>query len=172
MIIDELLDRINDKRLLNIEYIKKQAMQFEFEYILKPILNQDKHELKQALKQYIIENEYNTELLKDIDNINISFMDKETAQTQIIEQIETTLFYTDKLKNKIIDILEDLEQPDFTEFVQLFNFYLEYNDYNDNTKWELLKNYTSIENINQVNTDNILQEFYNDIKKCFECVGV
>ena len=99
-------------------------------------------------------------------------MDKETAQTQIIEQIETTLFYTDKLKNKIIDILEDLEQPDFTEFVQLFNFYLEYNDYNDNTKWELLKNYTSIENINQVNTDNILQEFYKDIKKCFECVGV
>ena len=63
MIIDELLDRINDKRLLNIEYIKKQSMQFEFEYILKPILN-------------------------------------------------------------------------------------------------------------QVNTDNILQEFYNDIKKCFECVGV
>ena len=63
MIIDELLDTINDKRLLNIEYIKKQAMQFEFEYILKPILN-------------------------------------------------------------------------------------------------------------QVNTDNILQEFYNDIKKCFECVGV
>lgn len=172
MIIDELLDRINDKRLLDIEYIKKQAMQFEFEYILKPILNQDKHELKQALKQYIIENEYNTELLKDIDNINISFVDNETAQTQIIEQIETTLFYTDKLKNKIIDILEDLEQPDFTEFVQLFNFYLEYNDYNDNTKWELLKNYTSIENINQVNTDNILQEFYNDIKKCFECVGV
>lgn len=91
---------------------------------------------------------------------------------ELIEQIETTLFYTDKLKNKIIDILEDLEQPDFTEFVQLFNFYLEYNDYNDNTKWELLKNYTSIENINQVNTDNILQEFYNDIKKCFECVGV
>ena len=172
MIIDELLDRINDKRLLNIEYIKKQAMQFEFEYILKPILNQDKHELKQALKQYIIENEYNTELLKDIDNINISFMDNETAQTQIIEQIETTLFYTDKLKNKIVDILENLEQPDFNEFVQLFNFYLEYNDYNDSTKWELLKNYASIENINQVNTDNILQEFYNDIKKCFECVGV
>ena len=50
MIIDELLDRINDKRLLNIGYIKKQAIQFEFEYILKPILNQDKHELKQALK--------------------------------------------------------------------------------------------------------------------------
>lgn len=172
MIIDELLDRINDKRLLDIEYIKKEATLFEFEYILKPILNQDKHELKQALKQYIIENEYNTELLKDIDNINISFVDNETAQTQIIEQIETTLFYTDKLKNKIIDILEDLEQPDFTEFVQLFNFYLEYNDYNDNIKWELLKNYTSIDNINQVNTDNILQEFYNDIKKCFECVGV
>ena len=172
MIIDELLDRINDKRLLDIEYIKKESIQFEFEYILKPILNQDKHELKQALKQYIIENEYNTEILKDIDNINISFVDNETAQTQIIEQIETTLFYTDKLKNKIIDILENLEQPDFTEFVQLFNFYLEYNDYNDNTKWELLKNYTSIENINQVNTDNILQEFYNDIKKCFECVGV
>lgn len=172
MIIDELLDRINDKRLLDIEYIKKQSMQFEFEYILKPILNQDKHELKQALKQYIIENEYNTELLKDIDNINISFVDNETAQAQIIEQIETTLFYTDKLKNKIVDILEDLEQPDFTEFVQLFNFYLEYNDHNDSTKWELLKNYASIENINQVNTDNILQEFYNDIKKCFECVGV
>ena len=172
MIIDELLDRINDKRLLDIEYIKKESIQFEFEYILKPILNQDKHELKQALKQYIIENEYNTEILKDIDNINISFVDNETAQTQIIEQIETTLFYTDKLKNKIIDILENLEQPDFTEFVQLFNFYLEYNDYNDNIKWELLKNYASIENINQVNTDNILQEFYNDIKKCFECVGV
>ena len=90
MIIDELLDRINDQRLLDIEYIKKQAMQFEFEYILKPILNQDKQALKQALKQYIIENEYNTELLKDIDNINISFMDKETVQTQIIEQIENT----------------------------------------------------------------------------------
>lgn len=170
MIIDELLDRINDKRLLDIEYIKKQSMQFEFEYILKPILNQDKHELKQALKQYIIDNEYNTELLKDIDNINISFMDNETAQAQIIEQIETTLFYTDKLKNKIVDILEDLEQPNFNEFVQLFNFYLEYNDHNDSTKWELLKNYASIENINQVNTDNILQEFYKDIKKCFECV--
>jgi hypothetical protein len=172
MIIDELLDRINDKRTLNVEYIKKQSMLFEFEYILTPILNQDKHELKKALKQYIIENEYNTELLKDIDNLNISFLDNETAQNQIIEQIETTLFYTDKLKNKIIDILEDLEQPDFNEFVELFNFDVEYNDHDDSTKWELLKNYTSIDQLNQINTDNILQEFYNDIKKCFECVGV
>jgi hypothetical protein len=172
MIIDELLDRIDDKRLLNIEYIKKQSMQFEFEYILKPILNQDKYELKQALKQYIIDNEYNTELLKDIDNINISFMDNETAQTQIIEQIETTLFYTEPLKNKIIDILENIETPDFYEFYQLFNFYLHYNDHTDQTKWEIIKNYASIENINNINTDEIMNNFYNDIKNVFDGLGV
>lgn len=51
MIIDELLDRINNKRLLNIEYIKKQAMQFEFEYILKPILNQILQEFYNDIKK-------------------------------------------------------------------------------------------------------------------------
>lgn len=172
MIIDEVLDRINDKRVLNIEYIKKQSMLFEFDYILKPILNKDKDELKTALKQYIIDNGYNTEIIQNIDNLKISFVDVETAKDEIIEQIEQTLFLTSPLKNKIINILEQIETIDIVEFAQLFNFYLEYNDHDDTIKWEIIKNYSSIENLNNINIDNILQEFYNDIKNCFECVGV
>jgi hypothetical protein len=172
MIIDEILDTIEQEKLLNIEYIKSQAQLFGFDDITKTILNQDKNELKTALKNYIINNNYNMEILPDIDKIKISFLDIETATAEIIEQIETTLFYTESLKNKIIDILENIETPDFYEFYQLFNFYLEYNDHDDSTKWELLKNYASIENINNINTDEIMNNFYNDIKNVFDGLGV
>lgn len=91
----------------------------------------------------------------------------ETIKTDIMEQIETTLFFTSALNNIIFDILEDMELTTINEFIEIFEYKTTDSIQADFIKWELLKNYANIENINQVNTDNILQEFYNDIKKVF-----
>lgn len=75
MIIDEIIGTKEQQKFLNIDYIKKQAELFELDSITKAINKQNVNELKTALKEYIINNEYNKELLKDIDNLKINFND-------------------------------------------------------------------------------------------------
>ena len=101
-------------------------------------------------------------------------MTPEEQKTALIEEIETTLFYNDKLNNIIYDVLDDLIKYDVLNF-ENFKFY--FNDviesaFNDDIKWLIIKEYSTIENINKINIDEIEKEFFEDIKKCFDIVGV
>lgn len=160
MIIDEILDTKELNKKIDIEYIQEQAEQFEFTDILEAIEQKDTTALKTALKNYIIQNEYNNGILQDIDKIQIDF----TTKADIIEQIETTLFFTSALNNIIVDILEDMEQLTINEFIERFEYQATDSLQADYIKWELLKNYTSPEELNKINYNDILQNFYNDIK--------
>lgn len=160
MIIDEILDTKELNKKIDIEYIQEQAEQFKFTDILEAIEQKDTTALKTALKNYIIQNEYNNDILQDIDKIKIDF----TTKADIIEQIETTLFFTSALNNIIVDILEDMEQLTINEFIELFEYQATDSLQADYIKWELLKNYTSPEELNKINYNDILQNFYNDIK--------
>ena len=73
MIIDEILDSKELKKPLNIEYIKKEALIFGFGEISRAIKNKSATELKSALKNYIKTNNYNSNILKDIDKIKINY---------------------------------------------------------------------------------------------------
>ena len=172
MIIDEILDAKEQQKFLNINYIKKQAEFFNFENITKAINEQNTNELKTALKEYITNNNYNKKLLKDIDKLKITFENPETTKANIIEEIETTLFYTDELKKIILELFEDMGQPNFNEFVNLFNFELAFNDGNDTIKFEILKNYCNIDNLSQANFETIKNEFLQDVLNCFVKCGV
>ena len=164
MIIDEILDTIDLQKKLDIEYIQKEAEYFEFTDILQAIEQKDTKALKIALKNYIIQNEYNNNILQDIDKIKIDF----TTKADIMEQIETTLFFTSELNNIIFDILEDMEELTVDEFIYDFDYKLNESSQSEYIKWELLKNYTSPEELNKMNYNDILQEFYNDIRKILE----
>ena len=172
MIIDEILDTKEQQKFLNINYIKKEAEIFNFDNITKAINEQNADELKTALKKYVTNNNYNKELLKDIDKIKITFEDPKTTKANIIEEIETTLFYTDELKKIILELFENMEQPNFNEFVNLFNFEIAFNDYTDTIKFEILKNYCDIDNLSQANFETIKNEFLQDVLNCFVKCGV
>lgn len=73
MIIDEVLDTIDLQKKLDIDYIQKEAEYFDFTDILQAIEQKDTTALKTALKNYIIQNEYNNNILQDIDKIKIDF---------------------------------------------------------------------------------------------------
>lgn len=73
MIIDEILDSVETKQPLDIEYIKNEALIFGFLAIVDAIKNKSPNELKNGLKNYIITNNYNNNILKDIDKIKINF---------------------------------------------------------------------------------------------------
>ena len=73
MIIDEILDSKELKKPLDIEYIKKEALIFGFVEIIQAIKNKSVTELKIALKNYIKTNNYNSNILKDIDKIKINY---------------------------------------------------------------------------------------------------
>ena len=101
-------------------------------------------------------------------------MTPEEQKTALIEEIETTLFYNKKLINIINDVLDDVIKYDVLNF-ENFKFY--FNDviisaYDDNLKWLIIKEYTTIENINKINLVEAKKELFEDIKKCFNVVGV
>ena len=73
MIIDEIFDSKELKKPLDIEYIKKEALIFGFVEIAQAIKNKSATELKSALKNYIKTNNYNSNILKDIDKIKINY---------------------------------------------------------------------------------------------------
>lgn len=73
MIIDEILDSKELKKPLDLEYIKNEALSFGFFLIIKAIENKSINELKRELKNYIVTNNYNNNILKDIDKIKINF---------------------------------------------------------------------------------------------------
>ena len=73
MIIDEILDSKELKKPLDIEYIEEEALIFGFDEISQAIKNKSATELKRALKNYIQTNNYNHNVLKDIDKIKINF---------------------------------------------------------------------------------------------------
>lgn len=73
MIIDEILDSKELNKPLDIEYIKEEALMFGFADILDAIEQKDITALRKALKNYIKTNNYNNNILKDIDKIKINF---------------------------------------------------------------------------------------------------
>ena len=73
MIIDEILDSKELNKKIDIEYIKKEAELFEFADILEAVEQKDITALRTALKNYVIHNEYNKDILQDIDKIQIDF---------------------------------------------------------------------------------------------------
>ena len=73
MIIDEILDSKELKKSLDIEYIEKEALIFGFDEIAQAIKNKSATELRGALKNYIKTNNYNSNILKDIDKIKINY---------------------------------------------------------------------------------------------------
>ena len=76
MIIDEILDSKELNKKIDIEYIKEEAKLFEFDDILDAIEQKDIKALKTALKNYVIHNGYNNDILQDIDKIQIDFTTK------------------------------------------------------------------------------------------------
>ena len=112
MIIDEILDATEQQKFLNIDYIKKQAELFELDSITKAINKQNVNELKTALKNYIIQNEYNKELLKDIDSLKIDFDEPSKAEQikDILQYLAThNKNYTNKQYYYILELKELLE---------------------------------------------------------------
>jgi hypothetical protein len=98
----------------------------------------------------------------------------EDTKSRIIEEIETTLFFDKKLNEIIIDVIDDVIQYDilnFNNFKLYFNNVVEM-DYDNKTQWLILKEYTTIENLKTVDFETIEKNFFEDIKKCFEIVGV
>lgn len=81
MIIDEVLDTIDLQKKLDIDYIQKEAEVFEFADIAQAIEQKDTKALKTALKNYIIQNEYNKNILQDIDKMKIDFTTKNDIKT-------------------------------------------------------------------------------------------
>lgn len=81
MIIDEILDTIDLQKKLDIDYIHKEAEVFEFNDIVQAIEHKDTTALKTALKNYIIQNEYNKNILQDIDKMKIDFTTKNDIKT-------------------------------------------------------------------------------------------
>jgi hypothetical protein len=101
-------------------------------------------------------------------------MDIEETKSRIIEEIETTLFFDNDLNNIIFDVIEDVIKYDilnFDNFKLYFNSIVEM-DYDNKTQWLILKEYTTIENLKTVDFETIEKDFFKDIKKCFDIVGV
>jgi hypothetical protein len=98
-------------------------------------------------------------------------MNIEETKSRIIEEIETTLFFDNYILNTIYEVFEELEKIDFQEFKQIFYSKIDF-DYNDILKWFLIKEYTTIENLKTVDFETIEKDFFEDIKKCFDIVGV
>lgn len=73
MIIDAILDAKETNNFLDIEYIEEQARQFEFDDILEAITNKNSNDLKLALTRYIVNNNYNTMLIFDINEMIVLF---------------------------------------------------------------------------------------------------
>ena len=102
-------------------------------------------------------------------------MDLEQQKTRIIEEIETTLFFSNELNEIIFIILEDLEQYEKEINFDLFKEYLTSAIemcFDDRVQWLIIKEYSTIENLNKIDFDQIEKEFFNDIKNCFDIVGV
>ena len=76
MIIDEILDSKELNKKIDIEYIEKESLIFGFFEIAQAIKNKSVAELKTALKNYVIHNEYNNDILQYIDRIQIDFTTK------------------------------------------------------------------------------------------------
>lgn len=73
MIIDEILDSKELNKKIDIEYIKEEAEMFLFADILDAIEQKDITALRKALKNYIVTNNYNNNILQDVDKIKIKF---------------------------------------------------------------------------------------------------
>lgn len=98
----------------------------------------------------------------------------EDTKSRIIEEIETTLFFDNKLNTIIFEVIEDIEKYDilnFDNFKLYFNSVVEM-DYDNKAQWLILKEYTTIENLKTVDFETIEKDFFEDIKKCFDVVGV
>lgn len=98
-------------------------------------------------------------------------MDLEQQKTQIIEEIETTLFYNRFLNNAIFNCIEELETIDFEEFKDNLLTKIDF-DYNDNLKWAIIKEYAMIEDLKTIDFEQIETKFFEDLKNCFNVVMV
>lgn len=87
---------------------------------------------------------------------------------EIMDTIQEKLFYTTTLNAVIWVILNDMEQLTINEFIELFEYKTTTCTQADNIKWELLKNYANVNELKNINYNNILKEFYNDIKTILE----
>ena len=74
MIIDEILDAYAFDNKLDIDYIKKQADFFGFDYVTKAIKTKKPDTLKAALKLYLHFNNYDLNIGKKIDKLKIDFV--------------------------------------------------------------------------------------------------
>lgn len=92
----------------------------------------------------------------------------EQTKADIMEQVEETLFFTKELNNIIFEVVEEMEQATIGEFMDFFEYKTNEGTEADRIKWELLKNYTIPEEVHKINYNEILQNFYNDIKKILE----
>lgn len=98
----------------------------------------------------------------------------EKIKIDLIEEIETSLFYSDELNEIIFDVIDDVIKYDvlnFDNFKLYFDSIVEI-DYDNKTQWLIIKEYSTIENLNKVDFEQIEKDFFEDIKKCFDVVGV
>ena len=73
MIIDEVLDAKYNNYTIDLDYIKEEAQMFKMQNIIDAIEAKDEDRVKQALNDYIILNNYNPEIKKEIKKIKVTF---------------------------------------------------------------------------------------------------
>ena len=97
-------------------------------------------------------------------------MDIEEQKQLLFEEFEQHLIGNDPIIELMGEIIEEAEEITAEELILLLEWKFD-TDYTDKLKWELIKEYTSIENLHKANFEEIKQKFYNDIKETIEKVG-
>ena len=94
---------------------------------------------------------------------------------RLTEEIETSLFYSDDLNEFIYNTLEETKNYDEILDFETFQHNLKVNIelcFDDRIQWLIIKEYSTIENLNKIDFETIEKDFFEDIKKCFDIVGV
>jgi len=73
MIIDEVLDSLQAKKNIDLDYIEEEAELFNYDYITKAIKEKDRDQLKKAIQFYIVSNSYNNNLVEAVNDLKIKF---------------------------------------------------------------------------------------------------
>mgnify|MGYP006991648344 CR=1 FL=1 len=96
----------------------------------------------------------------------------EEKKTEFLEKVKESLFYSDDLNKFVFECVESLTNFDFEELEDIINYETEESSQGCFYKWAIVKNYCSLEEIKNPNFEQVKKEFLNELKECFDLVGV
>lgn len=88
---------------------------------------------------------------------------------ELIEERIDCLFLESKLEEIVVDVLNEDFVESFEDFVDELKSRIE-RDFEEKIVWLILQSYVSIPDLKKVNFEKIEEEFFEDLKKCFEGV--